>query len=149
MDNLKEWTIAYVKNRDMAFRKLVSHHDEGNKVIFKFKDKEQKYVFAESLEPIMGEACDFLVTRNSEENFNCLIKNWDKLSKTKLSIIFVAKDDKWLINPHVHSMIADPASMKTGLRTMFETANGKIAEVKVAKKKAMFEESDEKPDEEN
>jgi hypothetical protein len=39
-------------------------------------------------------------------------------------------------------MIADPESIESGLKTMFDTANGKIAEVKSAKKKAsMFEES--------
>jgi len=37
--------------------------------------------------------------------------------------------------PHTHSMIADPSTIESGLRTMFETANGKVAEVKKGKKK--------------
>jgi len=32
-------------------------------------------------------------------------------------------------------MIADPASLETGLQTMFDTANGKITEIKIPKRK--------------
>ena len=50
--------------------------------------------------------------------------------------------DKWVINPHTHSMIADPESIESGLRTMSDTANGKVEEVKKGKKKpSMFEET--------
>jgi hypothetical protein len=81
-----------------------------------------------------------------------LIKNWKKLSDIKnLSFLFVNLKigDKWVINPHTHSMIADPESIESGLRTMFDTANGKIAEVKVGKKKSsMFEESSSSEEEE-
>ena len=32
-------------------------------------------------------------------------------------------------------MIADPASLETGLQTMFDTANGKISDIKIPKRK--------------
>jgi len=53
-----------------------------------------------------------------------------------------------VINPHTHSMVADPLSIETGLKTMFDTANGNVAEMKGSKKKlSMFEESSTSNDE--
>jgi hypothetical protein len=159
---LKEWTIAYVKNKDLGARKLVKieEHDKENFLNVIFKDKPNKHYIVDKLDDkILKEIStnDFktVVSLNSEENFGFFLKNWKKLCDIKnLNMIFVNMHthDKWIINPHLHSMIADPDSMEQGLRTMFDTANGKIAEPKKTKKKAsMFEESsdmDEDPEKE-
>jgi len=148
---LKDWTINYVKNRDLTFRKLVKWDEHLSKeyIDFQFKDKVITHHILEQLkdelfERIKGNEYKVIVCLNDELNFKFLIKNWKKLSEIKnLSFVFVNLkiNDKWVINPHTHSMIADPESIESGLRTMFDTANGKIAEIKAGKKKAtMFEE---------
>ena len=104
-------------------------------------DKIEEKIFTK----IQNQEYKTIVCPNIEENFQFLIKHWNKFSTIKnLSILFanLKTHEKWLINPYVHAMVADPASIETGLRTMFDTANGKIMEIKGQKKKAsMFEES--------
>jgi len=143
MEPLKEWTINFFKHKDLTQRKLERVEDTGENIIFHCKDKKITYLVREKLEDkiiLDIEKLDqkSVVSLNSEENFNFLVKHWGKLSKIKnLTMIFVnmKTDDKWLINPYLHSMIADPSTVKTGLRTMFDTANGKIAEIKKGKRK--------------
>jgi hypothetical protein len=148
---LADWTVNYVKNRDLTFRKLVKYKEQtkDDYISFEFKDKTIAHFIIDKLTDKIFDSiksCDYkvVVCPNVEENFKFLIKNWKRLSDTKnLSFLFVNLkiNDKWVINPHTHSMIADPASIESGLRTMFDTANGKIAEVKAGKKKSsMFEE---------
>ena len=159
---LEEWTIAYLKNKDLGQRKLVKieEKDKDNVLNVVYKDKPNKHHVLEKLDDkllkdINNNDFKTIVTYNSEENFRFLVKNWKKLSDIKnLNMIFVNMKtfDKWLINPHLHSMIADPDTIEMGLRTMFDTANGKIAEpTKSKKKSSMFEEStdsDEDPEKE-
>lgn len=150
---LGEWTINYVKNRDLTFRKLVkySEHPKDDSIDFEFKDKTIKHFIVDKLsdkifEIIKEHEHKVIVCLNVDENFKFLIKNWKRLSDVKnLSFLFVNLKigDKWVINPHTHSMIADPSTIESGLKTMFDTANGKVAEIKVGKKKSsMFEEGE-------
>ncbi|MGV8141567.1 MAG: hypothetical protein ACP5NW_03960 [Candidatus Woesearchaeota archaeon] len=160
---LSEWTINYVKNKDLTFRKLVSYkeHAKEEYIEFEFKDRTVAQFIVDRVsenifDKIKGHEHKVIVCLNTDENFKFLIKNWKKISDIRnLSFLFVnlKLNDKWVINPHTHSMIADPDSIESGLRTMFDTANGKVAEIKGKKKKAsMFEESsseDEGMEEEN
>jgi len=156
---LYDWTINYVKNKDLAFRKLVkfTEHPTEDNIEFEFKDKTIAHFIIDKLSDkifnlIKDHEHKAITCPNSEDNFKFLIKEWKKLSEIKnLSLVFVNLkiNDKWIINPHTHSMIADPSTIESGLRTMFETANGKVAEVKKGKKKAsMFEESSSEEQEE-
>ena len=143
MNELTEWTENYLRNRDLTLKKIVSMKtDEKNSLItIRFSDKEVKHYIL----PLLSERIFKLtagniivVCLNSRENFDFLIKNWSKLSKIKnYSIIFVnLKDnDKWLINPYVHNLIADPESLESGLKAMFDAANGEVLEPKPGKKK--------------
>jgi hypothetical protein len=149
---LSDWTVNYVKNKDLTFRKLVkiTEHDKEDYIAFEFKDKTVAYFITDKLSEkvfdiIKAHEHKVIVCLNIEDNFKFLIKNWNKLSDIKnLSLLFVNMKigDKWVINPHTHSMIADPESIESGLRTMSDTANGKVEEVKKGKKKpSMFEET--------
>ena len=156
---LADWTMNYVKNRDLTFRKLVTYkeHAKEDYISFEFKDKTVAHFIIDKLadkifDIVKSHDHKVIVCPNIEENFKFLIKNWKKLSDVKnLSFLFVNLkiNDKWVVNPHTHSMIADPESIESGLRTMFDTANGKIAEIKAGKKKSsMFEESSSNEEEE-
>jgi len=143
MNELLEWTNNYLINRDLTLKKIVSIKiDEKNGIVdVKFKDKEVKHHVIPILnDKILSQDAGniVIVCLNSTENFKFLIKNWSKLSKIKnFSIIFVSikNNDKWLINPYVHSMIADQESLESGLRAMFDSANGELKEPKMEKKK--------------
>ncbi len=142
MNELLEWSENYLKNRDLTLRKIVSLKvDEKNDLIdVKFKDKAVKHHIYPILDEkvLNGTGSRVIVCLNSKENFDFLIKNWGKISKIKdFSMLFVnlKHNDKWLINPYVHSMIADPESLESGLKTMFDAANGDIKEPKMEKKK--------------
>lgn len=143
MNELLEWTNNYLTNRDLTLKKIVSIKiDEKNNIIdVKFKDKEVKHhVFPTLNDKILtlGVGSKVIICINSDENFKFLIKNWNKIAKIKdFSIIFVSlkNNDKWLINPYVHSMIADPESLESGLKAMFDSANGELKEPKMEKKK--------------
>ncbi|MGV8150429.1 MAG: hypothetical protein ACP5NV_01750 [Candidatus Woesearchaeota archaeon] len=149
INELLGWTETYIKNRDLTLKKIVNIKiDEKKETIqVKFKDREvTHYIMPDLSEKIfvLEHGTKIIVCLNTINNFDFLIKNWQKTSKIKdMSFIFVniKQNDKWLINPYVHSLIADPESIETGLKTMFDTANGKIAEVKMEKKKPkMFDE---------
>ena len=155
---LGEWTLIYVRNRDLTFRKLVKHEEHLTKgyIDFHFKDKIQTYIIIDRIDnslfdTIKEHDTNVAVCLNIEDNFKFLIKNWKKFSEIKnLSFIFVnlKLNERWVINPHTHSMVADPKSIETGLKTMFDTANGNVAEMKGSKKKlSMFEESSTSNDE--
>ena len=152
--DLKEWTIAYLKNKDLSLKKIlkIEEKDKENILNVICKDKSNKHYILDKVdEKIIPQISnnDFktIVCPNTEENFNFIVKNWKKLSDIKnlnMVLVNMKTHDKWLINPYVHSMIADPETINQGLRTMFDTANGKIAEPPKSKKKSsMFEESSE------
>jgi hypothetical protein len=158
--DLKEWAIAYVKNKDLTQRKLVKIEDKKDHLECVYKDKTIiTFVLDKLDEKIFDLMKDkehkMFAAYNKEENFKFLIKHWEKLSKIKnLSFVFVNDkfNDKWQINPYLHSLIADPDSIENGLKTMYDTANGKAEDIKPSKKKTpMFESNheDEEGEEEN
>lgn len=128
---LKQWTINFVKNKDLFLKSLKDCEEESeNKLVFHFKDKDQKYLLVEtlddsSIEFLKDKTSKRIVCQASMANRDFLIKHWkDFSSDTDLSIIFVRLVDhaKWLINPHVHSKICDDEALKTGLESMYSAA---------------------------
>jgi len=128
---LREWTVSYVKHRDMISKNIINIKQEQDKVVVELKDKEQVFL----IRPIINDSVIQeinkdenigIVTLNSKENFDFLIKNWNKLIKfEKLTIFFINPfselDTKWFVSPYVHDRICDNDSLKLGLKTMFET----------------------------
>ncbi|MFA5796646.1 MAG: hypothetical protein WC916_01250 [Candidatus Woesearchaeota archaeon] len=147
---LKDWTIAYVKHKDSAFRKLVKTEEKKDRIEFHFRDKINTHFIIDTLTDALFSLikdCEHktIVCPNIQENLHFLLKEWKRINAIKnLLFIFVnlKNNDKWVINPHVHAMIADPASLEIGLQTMFDTANGKIAEIKVPKRKPQLFDED-------
>ena len=131
---LVEWTVNFVKNKDVIAKKIdnIEKNKDGFDLYVKFKDKEQFFIVSPSLgnldliiQKINNNSHFCIVTLNSFENIEILIKGWKKLIDFKfLSIIFVNPfsqlDKKWTIYPHTHNKICDESSLKTGLKSMFE-----------------------------
>ena len=133
-DFLADWTINFVKNKDLISKKIEKIEAGKNGIDFyvKFKDKEQYFIISPNIyeiDSIIGKINSknyfSVVTLNSKENFDALLKNWKKLVDFKfLSIMFVnpysSLDKKWIIFPHTHNKICDESSLKLGLKSMFD-----------------------------
>ena len=133
MNSLKEWTVHYIKQKDMMRHDLVSFKEEEDRVLCEQKDGHATYYCWQNLEmPKLkaiaeGDAA-FFVTMCNEHNFKLLIENWS-LFKARPGFTFIFLNpgytDKWIIKPFIHAKIADPATLKQGLRTMYDTCLGK------------------------
>jgi len=131
---LIEWTINYIKNKDLIRKDLekIEKSKQGFDLIVKFKDKEQFFIIKPQIEKIeeiinkLNEKDAFgLVMLNTTKNFEILVENWNKLTNfTSLTLYFVNTfsklDKKWVTNPHVHHKVCDENSLKTGLKSMFD-----------------------------
>lgn len=138
MDALKDflvnWTIDYVKNKDLITKDVISidRVSSGFDLHVKYKAKEQFFI----VKPIITDIDEVirmvekdphfsLVTFNIKENFDCVVKNWNSLVTLQyLSIYFVNPfsqlDKKWIIHPRTHHQICDKQSLARGLQSMFE-----------------------------
>ncbi len=133
---LVEWTIHFFKNRDMIHKRIenIEKDKNGFDIRIKFKDKEQFVIVLETLdiELILSKLNDdshfSIVTLNSKQNLDLMVKNWKKLAAFKsLNLIFVNPfsnlDKKWIVSPYVHNRICDGNSLELGLKSMFETVD--------------------------
>ena len=131
--DLQEWALQYIKQKDMIKQDLVSYKAEENKVLCEYKEgKKSVFLCKENLEldeikNIKKDETFFLVCLCNEHNFKVLANNWD-LFKTKQNLTFIFLNqniaEKWIIKPFIHAKIADPKTLKQGLRTMYETCLG-------------------------
>ena len=144
---LVDWTVNFIKNKDIISKKIknIENGKDGFDLYVKFKDREQYFIITPNIvdvnsiiqrivscERVRNEAHSHstnfffsIVTLNSKENFDVILKNWNKLINFKfLSIIFVNPfselDKKWIIFPHTHNKICDESSLENGLKSMFE-----------------------------
>ena len=131
---LMEWLVNFVKNKDVISKKIeqIENGKDGFDLYIKYKDREHYYIIVPNLVDIdsitqrINDKFHFtIVTLNSKESFDALLKNWNKLVNFKfLSIIFVNPfseiDKKWIIFPYTHNKISDESSLKIGLKSMFE-----------------------------
>jgi hypothetical protein len=132
---LAEWLERYLKNRDLAFRKIISTSIQNDRVIVQGKDKNVTYIsapfindFETAVAPLLNEKHKGIAVFNTKTNLQALIKSWKKLSTIdNLTIYFVnpfsIQDKKWVINPKTHQMISDEASLKEGINSMFLTVD--------------------------
>ena len=131
------------KHRDILTKNIIYIKEELDRVIVKFKDKEQIFLIRPTadnslIQEINKDKNINIVMLNSKENLDFLIKNWSKLIKfEKLTIFFInpfsGLDTKWFISPYVHDRICDKDSLKLGLKTMFETVEA-ITEKEILEK---------------
>ncbi|MEK6963566.1 MAG: hypothetical protein AABX70_04010 [Nanoarchaeota archaeon] len=155
--DLIEWTLIYVKNKDLLQRKLQSHTQKGDVLTFQYKDKIHDYVIQESLSNCTQHktSAPYLtfVCPSTPSNLGYIIKNWKTfLSHKNLNFIFVnpKNQDKWILQPSTHHLIADEESLELGLKSMFAQVAGLPLppEPKRRKKEKLDEEKEEESEEE-
>lgn len=128
--NLKEWTINYVKNKDLIFRKLKDFDESKDSVIFHFKDKDVEYLISSELDDnvvifLNSKGHKAVVCDSRKSNLDYILKNWNKLKVRENFIILMVKletGEKFVLNPHVHNKICDEASLKKGLQSLYNNA---------------------------
>lgn len=138
---IKEWTIGYVKHRDILTKNIIDIKEEPDRVIVKFKEKEQVFLIRPTINDSVIKEVNkniSIVMLNSKENLDFLMNKWNKLIKfEKLTLFFInpfsEPDKKWFISPYIHNKICDEDSLRLGLKTMFETVEA-ITEKDIIKK---------------
>lgn len=128
-DFLKDWIINLVRHKDILARNIIEIIE--NPLTVKFKDKEIAYLTEPTLndgllKKIGENKC--VVTFNTKKNFDFFAKHFNELSKFRGLVFYFINpfsnlDKKWVIHPCVHAQIADNTSLKTGLKSMFETVD--------------------------
>lgn len=135
---LKDWTLNYIKNRDLVHRRisnvedkgdyfLVTHKDESHIVFLvheKMDDLSEVVARIKQLEKEHNATKISLVIYNTKSNLELLLKHWKELVEiVNLTVVFANPRiaDKWIISPHVHDKIADAETLELGVRTMFES----------------------------
>ena len=120
---LVDWTISFIKNKDIIVKKIeqIENGKDNFDLHDKYKVKEQYFIIAPNLldidlimqrivncERVRDEAHSHstkshftIVTLNSKENLDAVLKGWNKLINFKfLNIIFINPfsqlDKKWI-----------------------------------------------------
>ncbi len=128
LEDLKEWSITFVKHKDIFSNKLVDYRVEGNTIKFNFKDRKHTYIIMPELNDSINENLKdeyiSVICLNKMGNVKYLIKNWEIFIKySNVNVIFVNPylNEKWIINPNIHERISERESLAQGLKSMFET----------------------------
>lgn len=126
--NILNWTEAYLKYKDTAQRKIktITKNEKEKTITCELKDEtKQTYKCVENLKEIQIQKIQNtkISCLNTKENFNWLIQNWDELKKTNTTIHFAnpKRANHWSITPKIHDTITEKNTIKTGLKTIFES----------------------------
>ena len=131
--DIKEWTVHHIKQKDLIKGDLVSYKQEKDKIVCDYKEGRKGIFYCEEnldlkkIKDVKDSEVSTFVCVCNEHNFKILVDNWDLFKKNNnLTFIFLNPGvaEKWIIKPAVHARIADPASLKQGLRTMYDTCMG-------------------------
>jgi hypothetical protein len=130
---LLEWAKYFFKHKDLIRKDIVEIKEETNKIVITFKTKKQFTIPLISLsffatQEYSKEEWITLITFNTKDNFDTLIKDWKILKEyPKLIIYFINPESlgekKWHISPRTHSIIADDSSLKQGLKSIFSSVD--------------------------
>jgi hypothetical protein len=130
--DLKDWVIHHIKQKDSIRRDSSVIKVEDSCITCEHKEGIAKYYCASNLKLELLRAVPesetvYFVCECNEHNFKLLSDHWDLLKlKQALTVIFLNPSlaEKWIIKPFVHAKIADPATLRQGLRTMYDTCIG-------------------------
>lgn len=143
---LNEWTVIYIKNKDLLQRKLKGIEEKGSVLTCTYTDKVQEYILQEQLDcRYEGKSVTF-VCPAARNNLDYLLKEWKNLTQKKnTTIIFVnlENSEKCIINPSTHQFVADEESLELGLRSMFAQVAGLPAPPELKKRKEEEKEEEE------
>ena len=153
--SLKEWTRHFIKHKDIFEKKIIKVEEKGDIFLVERKDGRQKWIVGDKFsydDKHNDPKCpQTIVCLNNPGNVKAVVEAWKELIiPAKLTVLFVNLElgEKWMLNPKVHNMIADEATLEAGLLRLMQAANGLVdEEPKKKKKQSLFEESEKGDDE--
>lgn len=128
---LIDWTEAYIKYKDTVQKKIRELHKDTEKkeiLVIQKDDISKRYLCVEELinlkkEQIKSTEEVIISCLNQIKNLNYVLENWQELKDTNIVIIFAnpQKSMHWTIKPKIHDSVTEKNSLKTGLKSLFET----------------------------
>jgi len=121
---LKDWFVRFLKNRDLAFRRIIGIEEKDDLIIVKESAKETVYKVVPFITDFeVDDSVQGLITYNTMPAFKALKASWKKLiTHPNLVIYFInpfsKTDKKWIIRPRTHHFISDAESLWTGLDSL-------------------------------
>lgn len=123
---LQEWAEAYVRHKDLFERQIARIERSGRGFTIRRTDGTTRQcvvadVLDDGLVPLLEDHL-LIVDRNRKENLDWVLRHWKALAALPgLRIVFanVAKNEKWVLAPHTHARVADPATLRQGLVSLF------------------------------
>src|SRR3990167_669018 len=89
---LVDWTVNFIKNKDIIAKKIehIENGKDGFDLYVRYKDREQYFIITPKisdidliLQKINNNSYFSIVTLNSKENFDIVLKNWNRLISFK------------------------------------------------------------------
>ncbi len=126
--DLKQWTIFFVRNKDIFEKKLERFEDEDTFITFYFKDRIVTYLVLEYLDDSSLKFCHkdgykSIVCQASKKNLKFIVDNWNDFKKVKDLIIILADVEgnrRMMLKPHIHDLISDSSNLKAGLESVYD-----------------------------
>jgi len=137
---LLDWAVTFVKNKDIITKKIEKITKNNDGFTVKKTDSKDTFIvvpfihdFNQIIQKLNKEDSFIIVVLNSKENFDIIIRNWDKLIDFNLLTIVFANpfsrlEKKWMLKPYFHNIICDNTSLKKGLSSMFEMVEPVVKE---------------------
>lgn len=128
-EQLKNWIITYFKSKDAHTKHITQIKEDAGMADLLVEGQKPKAVFIQpelkEIPPSLGRHT-VLVTLNTRENLQFVLKNWQELCKNQhLSIYFVnpqsKQEQKWVVFPATHDKITERKTLKKGLESLFAT----------------------------
>jgi hypothetical protein len=127
--NLNEWTVNYIKHRNLLHKSMieliiVNDHE----ILTKNSYGDHHYYINDELDGSIlekvGQGHISVICLNKKPNIDFLAKNWDKLiSNPTLCFIFANPDinQRWIIIPKTHDLVTERSALKRGLKSLFDS----------------------------
>ena len=134
---LTEWTITFLRNKDIIKQQLTSVEEKKHVVHALYKGEKRQdsfcYEALNDLNDILTAAKKSdadpnytinVVCYNTQHNLTILIQHWQQFASHQRLMFYFANpksltDTKWILNPWLHNRISDQKNLATGLKSMF------------------------------
>ena len=138
---LSEWIINFINHKAIIKNDLKKIENGKDFLKAVYEDKEVKIIvepfienFDSLFDKIEKDKYVSIVLFNTIENFDIILEKWKRfIDFDKLTIYFVNMfsntETKWIVKPYLHERITEEKSLKSGLKSIFNTVEPITREV--------------------
>lgn len=139
--DLYDWTKHFIKFMDANKKNILEIKEIDKNIIqviekIKFENNKTNNIFYliennidDSIKIIKNNKINlnendkvYFVCNNEEKNVDALYANWNFMIDNKNYVVIFCdlnKNNKWIIKPHIHNLIADTENLKEGLMSLY------------------------------